>query len=42
MKRANAVCSFAKRNGVKVVSGSYQNNKQIGAKFRRVDLVFTK
>jgi hypothetical protein len=42
MKRANAVCNFAKRNGVKVVSGSYQNNKQIGAKFRRVDLVFTK
>jgi surface protein len=42
MKRANAVCDFAKRNGVKVVSGSYQNNKLVGAKFRRVDLVFTK
>jgi len=42
MKRANAVCNFAKQNGIKVVSASYQNNKQIGAKYRRVDLVFTK
>ena len=42
MKRANAVCNFAKQNGIKVVSASYQNNKQVGTKFRRVDLVFTK
>jgi hypothetical protein len=42
MKRANAVCNFAKQNGIKVVTASYQNNKKIGAKYRRVDLVFTK
>jgi hypothetical protein len=42
MKRAIAVCSFAKQQGLKVVSASYQNNKLVGAKFRRVDLVFTK
>jgi hypothetical protein len=42
MKRANAVCAFAKQSGFKVVSASYKNNKLVGAKFRRVDLVFSK
>jgi hypothetical protein len=42
MKRANAVCAFAKQSGYKVVAASYQNNRQLGAKFRRVDLVFSK
>ena len=42
MKRAVAVCNFAKQQGFKVVSSSYQNNKKVGAKYRRVDLVFTK
>ena len=42
MKRAVAVCNFAKQQGFKVVSSSYQNNKRVGAQFRRVDLIFTK
>lgn len=42
MKRAAAVCNFAKKQGIKVVSSSYQNNKKVGSQFRRVDLIFTK
>jgi hypothetical protein len=42
MKRAVAVCSFAKQQGFKVVSSSYMNNKKVGAQYRRVDLVFTR
>jgi hypothetical protein len=42
MKRANAVCAFARLNGFKVVSASYRNNKLVGSKFRRVDIVFAR
>ncbi len=42
MKRATAVCNFAKKQGIKVVSSSYQNNKKVGSQFRRVDLIFTR